>query len=91
MKYIGVGGWEGDGVGVGGGWKAEGRQHYSQGGKQQCYVFSRAQKLPESTWWDETVVSSSLTPQAALLVPVSGPIDPVVDRCGFTGLAKDHL
>ena len=26
------------------------------------------------------VVSSSLTPQAALLVPISGPIDPVVDR-----------
>ena len=35
--------------------------------------------------------SSSLTPQAALLVPISGPIDPVVDRRGFTGLAKDRL
>ena len=39
----------------------------------------------------ETVISSSLTPQAALLVPISGPIDPVVDHCGFTGLAKDCL
>ena len=34
------------------------------------------------------VVSSSLTPQAALLVPISGPIDPVVNRHGFTGSAK---
>ena len=31
------------------------------------------------------------TPQAALLVPISGPVDSVVDRYGFTGLAKDHL
>ena len=29
--------------------------------------------------------------QAALLVPISGPIDPVVDRRGFTGMSKDHL
>ena len=34
---------------------------------------------------------SSLTPQVALLVPISGPMDSVVDRCGFTGSAKDHL
>ena len=38
-----------------------------------------------------TVVSSSLTPQAALLVPISGPIDSVVDRRGFAGSAKDRL
>ena len=39
-----------------------------------------------STWQAQTVVSSSLTPQAALLVPISGPIDPVVaDRRGFAG------
>ena len=37
------------------------------------------------------VINSSLTPQAALLVPISGPTDPVVDRRGFTGLAKDRL
>ena len=78
-------------MGVGGGWEAEGGQHHPQGGKQQCHVFSRAHKLPQSAWQDETVVSSSLTPQAALLVPISGPIDPVVDRRGFTGLAKDRL
>ena len=40
----------GGGVGVGGGWEAEGRQYHPQGGKQQCCVFSRAQKLPQSTW-----------------------------------------
>ena len=92
MKYIG-GGQAGGGWGEcwGGGLEAEGGQHHPQAGKQQCYVLSRAQKLPQSTWQDETVVSSSLTPQAALLVPISGPIDPVVDHCGFTGLAKDHL
>ena len=50
-----------------------------------------AYKQPQSTWQDETVVSSSLTPQAALLVPISGPIDPVVDRRGPTGPTKDRL
>ena len=39
----------------------------------------------------ETDISSSLTPQAPLLVPINGPIDPVVDRYGFTGSAKDRL
>ena len=29
---------------LGGGWEAEGGQHHPQGGKQQCCVFSRAQK-----------------------------------------------
>ena len=91
MKYIGGGQVEGGGVGVGGGWEAEDRQHHPQGGKQQCYVLSWAHKMPQSTWQDKTVVSSSLTPQAALLVPISGPIDPVVDRHGFTGSAKDCL
>ena len=50
-----------------------------------------AHKQPQSTWQGETVVSSSLTPQAALLVPISGPIDPLVDRRGFTGPTKDRL
>ena len=65
--------------------------YHPQGDKQQCCVFSRAQKLPQSTWQAQTVVSSSLTPQRALLVPISGPIDPVVDRRGFTGSEKDRL
>ena len=82
---------EGGGVGIGGGWKAEGGQCHPQGDKQQCCVFSRAQKLPQSTWQAQTVISSSLTPQAALLVPINSPIDPLVDRRGFTGSAKDRL
>ena len=36
-------------------------------------------------------ISSSLTLQAALLVPISGPIDPVVDCHGYAGSAKDRL
>ena len=72
MKFIG-GGQVGQVLGVGG-------QYHPQGDKQQCCVFSRAQKLPQSTWYAETVISSSLTPQAALLVPISGPIDPVDGR-----------
>ena len=89
--YRGWAGGRGGGVGVGGGWEAEGEQYHPQGDKQQCCVFSRAQKLPQFTWQAQTVVSSSLTSQAALLVPISGPIDPVVDRRGFTGSAKDLL
>ena len=88
-------GWAGGrgwgGVGIGGWWEAEGGQYHPQGDKQQCCVFSIAQKLPQSTWQAQTVVSSSLTPQAALLVPISGPIDPVVDCRGFTGSEKDRL
>ena len=89
MNYIG-GGRAGRGRG-GREWEAEGGQYHPQGDKQQCCILSRAQKLPQSTWQAQTVVSSSLTPQAALLVPISGPIDPVVDRRGITGLAKDRL
>ena len=84
MKYIGGGR-------AGEGWEAKGGQYHPQGGKQQCCVFSRAQKLPQSTWEEERVVSSSLTSQAVLLVPISGPLDSVVDHRGFTGLAKDRL
>ena len=39
-----------EGVGVGGGWEAEGGQYHPQGDKQQCCVFSTAQKQPQSTW-----------------------------------------
>ena len=75
-----MGGREGGGVGVGGGWGAEGGQYHPQGDKQQCCVFSRAQKLPQSTWQAQTVVSSSLTPPNSLISahhwphrPCSGP------------------
>ena len=53
MKFI-EGVWDGggvgvgDGVGVGGGRGAEGGQYHPQGDKQQCCVFSIAQKLPQS-------------------------------------------
>ena len=83
-------GWAGLALGAGGKPKA-GNTNRPQGDKQQCCVFSRAQKLPQSTWQAQTVVSSSLTPQTALLVPITGPIDPVVDRRGFTGSEKDRL
>ena len=86
MNYIG-----GRAGGRGGGWEAEGGQYHPQGHKQQCCVFSRAQKLAQSTWQAQAVVSSSLTPQTALLVPITGSIDPVVDRRGFTGSEKDRL
>ena len=86
-----MGGREEGGVGVGGGWGAEGGQYHPQGDKQQSCVFSRTQKLPQSTWQAQTVVSSSLTPQTALLLPITGSIDRVVDRRGFTGLEKDRL
>ena len=36
-------------------------------------------------------VTSRMTHHVALLVPLSGSIDPVVDRRGFTGSAKDRL
>ena len=50
MKFIG-GGWAGGGgVGVGGGGEAEGGQYHPQGDKQQCCIFSIAQKQPQSTW-----------------------------------------
>ena len=91
MNYIG--GWAG-GAGGGwggrwwGGWEAEGGQYHPQGDKQQCCVLSRAQKLPQSTWQAQTVVSSSLTPQTALLVPITGPIDPVVGPSWFYRVGK---
>ena len=57
---------------VGGEWEAEGGQNHPQGAKQQSAGRMRR----------------SLTPQAALLVPISGPTDSVVDHRGFTGLAR---
>ena len=55
-------------MGVGGGWEAEGRlNHPLAQGKSRC-VLSKAQKQPQCTCRDKTVVGSSLTPHAALLV-----------------------
>ena len=82
MKFIGGG----RALGAGGKPKA-GNTIHKEANSSAMSSCSRAQKLPQSTRQDETVVSSSLTPQAALLVPISGPIDPVVDRRDFTGSA----
>ena len=71
-------------MGVGGGWETEGRLNHSLAqGKNRC-VFSEAQKQPQCTCQDKTVVGSSLTPHAALLVCPSGTIHPVVDCHEFT-------
>ena len=80
MKYIG-GGWvEGGGVGVGGGWEAEGGQHHPQGGKQQCHVFSRAQKLPVNLVGRDSRQQQFDTPSSLISAhqwphrPCSGPL-----------------
>ena len=61
-----------DGVVVGGGWEAKGGlNHLLAQGKSRC-VFNKAQKQPQCTCQDKTVVGSSLTPHAALLLCSSG-------------------
>ena len=70
-------------MGIGGGWEAEGEFHPLAVRKSHC-VLSKAQKQPQYTCQDKTVVGSSLTPHAALLVRPSGTIHPVVDRHEFT-------
>ena len=45
-----MGGREGGGVGIGGGWEAEGGLYHPQGDTQQQCVLIRAQKQPQSTW-----------------------------------------
>ena len=63
-------------MGIGGGWEAEGGlNHPLAQGKSRC-VFNKAQKQPQCTCQDKTVVGSSLTPHAALLVHPSGTIPP---------------
>ena len=47
-----------------------------------------AQKQPQCTYQTKTVVGSSLTPDAALLVLPIGTVYPVVDRHEFTGSEK---
>ena len=71
-------------MGVGGGWEAEGRlNHPLAQGKSSC-VFNKAQKQPQCTRQNKTVVGSSLTLHAALLVHSSGTIHPIVDCHEFT-------
>ena len=86
-----MGGREGGGVGVGGGWEAEGGlNHPLARGRSRC-VFNKAQKQPQCTCQDETVTGSSLTPRAALLVRPSDTIHPAVDCHEFTWSGKRCL
>ena len=81
----------GGGVGVGGGWEAEGGlNHPLTQGKSRC-VFNKAQKQPLCTCQDKTVSGSSLTSHAGLLVHPSGTIHPVVDCHEFTWSDKCYL
>ena len=70
-------------VGVGG-WEAEGRLNHPLAQRKGCCVLSKAQKQPQYTRQDKTVVGSSLTPHADLLVRPSGTIHPTVDCHEFT-------
>ena len=79
-------------MGVGGGWEAEGRlNHPLAQGKSRC-VLSKAHKQPQCTCQDKTVIGSSFTPHAALLVCPSGTIYPTVVDChGLTWSNKCYL
>ena len=89
MKYIG-GGHVGGG-GVGGKPKVGNTIHKEANSSAMSSVGHRNCHSQPDRKRQTVVSSSSLTPKAALLVPISGPIDPVVDRRGFTGSAKDRL
>ena len=54
-------------MGVGGGWEAEGGLNHPLAVRKSRCVFSKAQKQPQCTCQDKTIVGSSLTPHAALL------------------------
>ena len=71
-------------MGVGGGWEAEGGLNHPLAVKKSRHVLSKAQKQPQCTCQDKTVVGNSLTPPVALLVRPSGTIHPPVDRHEFT-------
>ena len=49
--------------------------------------------VPLQTWNEKyykyAIIKNGL--KSLLLVPISGPIDPVADRRGFAGSAKDRL
>ena len=71
-------------MGVGGGWEAEGELNHPLAQRKSRCVFGKAQKQPQCTCQDKTVIGSSLTPHAALLVRPNGTIHPVVDCHEFT-------
>ena len=55
-------------MGVGGGWEAEGGLNHPLAVRKSRCVLSKAQKQPQCTCQDKTVIGNSLTPLVALLV-----------------------
>ena len=88
IKYIG-GGQAGGRWGGRWGWVGSRRQATPSTRRQTAVLCP--QQGTETATVNLVGRDSSLTPQAALLVPISGPIDPVVNRRGFTGSAKDRM
>ena len=78
-------------VGVGGGWEAKGGLNHPLAQRRSHCVFIKAQKQQQCICQDKTVVGSSLTPHAALIVRPSGTIHPVVDCQEFTESEKCYL
>ena len=72
------------GGGVGWGeWEAEGGLNHPPAQRKSCCVLNKAQKQPQCTCQDKTVVGNSLTLLIALLVRPSGTIHLTVDRYEF--------
>ena len=71
-----------------GGWEAEGRLNHLLAVRKSRCVLNNTQKQPQCTCQDKTVVGSSLTPHAALLVCPSDIIHPAVDHHEFTWTDK---
>ena len=63
-------------MGVGGGWEAEGGLNNPPAQRKSHCVLSKAQKQPQCTCQDKTVVGNSLTPLVALLVHPVAPYIP---------------
>ena len=76
------------GGGVGGGREAEGGLNHPLAQRKSHCIFSKAQKHPQCTCQAKTVIGSSLTPHAALLMCPSGTVYSAVDHHEFTGSEK---
>ena len=83
-----MGGQEGDRVGGGGRWGAEGGFFHTFDWKSSHCVSTEAHKHSQFTCQANTVTSSSLTPSVALLVHPSGTAHSIVDCHEFTGSQK---
>ena len=91
IQFIG-GGWMWEGLGGRWGWVGSRRRAIpSIGHRQDCRAFNKTQKQPQCICQAKMVAGSSLTSHAALLVPPSGTMYPVVDRHAFTGSTKSCL